>query len=79
MTRIVAFAAVAFLATWPATQAAETSKDATDATKAANNKILQYLPFDDKQSFEDAHKGFVAPLPQAVIKGQAGNPIWLCN
>lgn len=51
-------------------------KDATQATKVANNAVLKYLPFEDKQAFKDAHKGFIAPLPQAMIKGDAGNLIW---
>jgi alkyl sulfatase BDS1-like metallo-beta-lactamase superfamily hydrolase len=55
---------------------ADNRKDATEATKAANDKLQQYLPFGDKQSFEDAHKGFIAPLPQEVIKGKAGNIVW---
>ncbi len=55
---------------------AENRNEATDATKAANDKLHQYLPFGDKQSFEDAHKGFIAPLPQEVIKGKAGNVVW---
>jgi alkyl sulfatase BDS1-like metallo-beta-lactamase superfamily hydrolase len=49
---------------------------ATDATKAANAKLLKLLPFDDKTSFELAHKGFIAALPSEVIKGEAGSPIW---
>jgi alkyl sulfatase BDS1-like metallo-beta-lactamase superfamily hydrolase len=28
------------------------------------------------QSFKDAHKGFIAPLPQDVVKGKAGNTVW---
>ncbi len=55
---------------------ADNRNDATNATKAANDKLHQYLPFGDKQSFEDAHKGFIAPLPQNVIKGEAGNVVW---
>jgi alkyl sulfatase BDS1-like metallo-beta-lactamase superfamily hydrolase len=55
---------------------ADDRNDATAATKAANNKLLQYLPFGDKQAFTDAHRGFVASLPQAMIKGKAGNLIW---
>ncbi len=35
---------------------ADNRNEATDATKAANDKLHQYLPFGDKQSFEDAHK-----------------------
>jgi alkyl sulfatase BDS1-like metallo-beta-lactamase superfamily hydrolase len=59
-----------------ATSAAESPKDATDATKAANDKLYKGLPFADKQAFKDAHKGFIAPLPQAMIKGKAGNLVW---
>ncbi|WP_430293311.1 hypothetical protein [Pseudomonas sp. B1-22] len=56
--------------------AAETAKPASDATKAANNALLKELPFEDKTSFELAHKGFIAPLPQEPIKGASGNMIW---
>jgi alkyl sulfatase BDS1-like metallo-beta-lactamase superfamily hydrolase len=56
--------------------AQEGSKDATDATRAANAKLLNELPFSDKTAFELAHKGFIAPPPQAMIKGKAGNAIW---
>jgi len=57
-------------------QAQDQPKPATDATKAANAKLLQELPFNDKTSFEAAHKGFIAPLPQNVLTGPNGNPIW---
>ncbi|MBM3104146.1 MBL fold metallo-hydrolase [Pseudomonas sp. V1] len=56
--------------------AAEQPKPASEATKAANNALLKELPFNDKTSFELAHKGFIAPLPSEVIKGKAGNVIW---
>src|SRR5690606_547559 len=52
------------------------SKPASEATKAANAALLQELPFAEETAFEQAHKGFVAPLPQEVIKGQGGNVIW---
>ncbi|MBK4723287.1 MBL fold metallo-hydrolase [Azospirillum sp. YIM DDC1] len=51
-------------------------KDATAATKAANAKLLNELPFSDRSDFESARRGFVAPLPTAEIKGQSGNMIW---
>jgi len=57
-------------------QAQEQPKAATEATKAANARLLQELPFNDKTSFELAHKGFIAPLPQGVLKGPSGNAIW---
>lgn len=56
--------------------AQDARKDATSATKAANQKLLGELPFSDKSDFDDAHRGFVAPLPDTVIKGPSGNAIW---
>ncbi|MGU3414136.1 alkyl/aryl-sulfatase [Enterobacteriaceae bacterium C34A] len=51
-------------------------KEATEATIQANNALYQKLPFADRTDFANAHKGFIAPLPQDVIKGKAGNVIW---
>jgi alkyl sulfatase BDS1-like metallo-beta-lactamase superfamily hydrolase len=51
-------------------------KEATDATKQANEALYNQLPFSDKTDFTDAHKGFIAPLPQEEIKGEKGNVIW---
>jgi len=56
--------------------AQEQPKAATDATKAANAQLMNELPFNDKTSFDLAHKGFIAPLPQDVLKGPNGNAIW---
>lgn len=59
-------------------QAAEAAarNDATAATRAANDKLLQTLPFADKTDFENAHRGFLAALPEGVIKGEQGNVVW---
>ncbi|QHA89424.1 alkyl/aryl-sulfatase [Serratia rhizosphaerae] len=51
-------------------------KDATSATQKTNAELYDQLPFSDKTDFSDAHKGFIAPLPAEVIKGEAGNVIW---
>jgi alkyl sulfatase BDS1-like metallo-beta-lactamase superfamily hydrolase len=51
-------------------------KNATAATKAANQSLLDTLPFADKSDFESARRGFVAAVPDAIIKGQRGNVIW---
>jgi alkyl sulfatase BDS1-like metallo-beta-lactamase superfamily hydrolase len=51
-------------------------KDATEATKAANQKLLNELPFSDKSDFDNAKRGLIAPLPTDVIQGQSGNLIW---
>ncbi len=52
-------------------------KDATDATRQAGLRVLNELDFSDKQSFEDATKGFIAPLPnKGVVKNAKGSVIW---
>ncbi|KAF0812300.1 putative alkyl/aryl-sulfatase YjcS [Andreprevotia sp. IGB-42] len=49
--------------------------DATAATREANDALANYLPFSNKQDFEDARKGFIADLPSPVIKGESGNTV----
>jgi len=50
--------------------------DATEATKQANSALLRQLPFNDNSDFDDANRGFLAPLPSQTITGSAGNLIW---
>jgi alkyl sulfatase BDS1-like metallo-beta-lactamase superfamily hydrolase len=51
--------------------------DATAATKAMNDRLLQELPFEDRQDFEDAERGFIAPLPDdGVLRGEDGHVVW---
>lgn len=51
------------------------SKDATPYTKKMNDSVYQELDFDNKTSFEEADKGFIAPLPDdGFIKGFADVP-----
>ncbi len=55
----------------------DVSKPATEETKAANAKLLKELPFGNTQEFEDAKRGFIAPLPNnGVIKNAKGEPIY---
>jgi alkyl sulfatase BDS1-like metallo-beta-lactamase superfamily hydrolase len=52
-------------------------KEATAITRAANQKLLQTLPFSDRRDFEEAERGFVAPLPHGgVIKADDGRVVW---
>ncbi len=37
-------------------------RDATAFTKAINDELLTLLPFEDRQDFEDAARGLIAPL-----------------
>jgi alkyl sulfatase BDS1-like metallo-beta-lactamase superfamily hydrolase len=57
-------------------QGQDPRKDATEATKAASDRLLKELPFSDASDFDNAKRGLIAPLPSAMIQGQAGNPIW---
>ena len=50
--------------------------DATDFTKAVNDELLSYLPFEDRQDFEDAAKGHIAELNGAVTKTADGRTVW---
>lgn len=52
-------------------------KPATEATKKANAAVLQELPFNNKQDFEDAQRGFIAPLPdKGVVKNAKGDVVY---
>lgn len=56
--------------------AAAQQQDATPATREANHALYRKLPFADKTDFNNAHQGFIAPLPPAMLKGDQGNIIW---
>lgn len=60
----------------PLAMAQEAGKPATAQTKEANDALYSQLPFADKTDFANAHKGFIAPLPQELIKGEQGNVVW---
>ena len=37
---------------------------------------MQELPFNNKQDFENANKGFIATLPEVKVVGAKGNTVW---
>lgn len=55
------------------------TKPATNFTKEINKKFLEDLPFQNKQDFEDAKRGFIAALPMGAIKDGNGKLIWDLN
>jgi alkyl sulfatase BDS1-like metallo-beta-lactamase superfamily hydrolase len=70
-------AAVAALAAGVHFAAAQTqSKPASEATKAANRAVQQYLNFSDRSDFEDAKRGLVAKPDTLTIKDANGNVVW---
>jgi alkyl sulfatase BDS1-like metallo-beta-lactamase superfamily hydrolase len=55
--------------------AAAPTKPATDATKAANQRLRDYLPFDDREDFEAAQRGFIARPDTLSITDAAGRVV----
>jgi alkyl sulfatase BDS1-like metallo-beta-lactamase superfamily hydrolase len=52
-------------------------KNASAATRAANDALVAALPFEDRRDFEEATRGLVAPLSDSgVIKAADGRPVW---
>lgn len=51
-------------------------KPATEATKTANKKLLDTLPFNDKADFEDAKRGLLERPDTLTIKNADGDVIW---
>ncbi|WP_064603740.1 alkyl/aryl-sulfatase [Photobacterium sp. J15] len=51
-------------------------KPATETTITANNKVKQTLPFNDKQDFKDAQRGFIAKQDVVTIKNANGDIVW---
>ncbi|NRD72509.1 MBL fold metallo-hydrolase [Shewanella sp. VB17] len=49
---------------------------ASDHTIEVNRQLLNQLPFDDKQDFIDAKRGFIASLPDLKLTSPAGRTIW---
>ncbi|MEH7073358.1 alkyl/aryl-sulfatase [Neobacillus drentensis] len=52
------------------------SKSATSFTKKANLAVYDSLNFNDLQDFEDAKRGFIAPLESKFLKDHSGEVVW---
>ena len=53
--------------------ASETAQPATQYTQQINQQYTQSLPFNDRQDFDDAQRGFIAPLlNQGILKNAEG-------
>ncbi len=51
-------------------------KPATEATKAANRALQQYLNFSDREDFDNATRGFIGKPEVLTIKDAKGNVVW---
>lgn len=75
LARIVPVA-VALICGLPAAQAQTQPKPATEATKAANRAVQQYLNFNDRADFEDATRGLIAKPDTLTIRNAKGDVVW---
>lgn len=57
-----------YLGTTPLADALRAKKPATAATTEKNKAVLDELPFEDRRSFEDAARGFIATLDDISIR-----------
>ena len=70
---IAAFLVVACSQNGEAQSTADTGssiKPASTATKAANDALLDYLPFDDRRDYENAERGFIASIDSGRIESE---------
>ncbi|HEN8711898.1 TPA: MBL fold metallo-hydrolase [Pseudomonas putida] len=51
------------------------AKDATDLTRQSNQQWLQRLPFDDRADFDNARRGLLESVDQAVLNAD-GKTVW---
>jgi alkyl sulfatase BDS1-like metallo-beta-lactamase superfamily hydrolase len=51
-------------------------KDAHPAVAASNAAMLAALPFEDRQDYEDASRGFIDTLPDATVTNAQGRVVW---
>jgi alkyl sulfatase BDS1-like metallo-beta-lactamase superfamily hydrolase len=50
--------------------------DATEATRAANRAAIAQVPLADQRSFDDARRGFIAALGDALVVRADGRLVW---
>src|SRR5215468_2302144 len=74
--RLIGAAMIAIALGCPAAEAQIAPKAAEPATMQANAELAKTLPFANRQDFEDAMRGFVGTLPDALIPSTGPRPTW---
>jgi alkyl sulfatase BDS1-like metallo-beta-lactamase superfamily hydrolase len=54
----------------------ERAKGASEYTRALHSTLLEELPFEDREDFEDARRGLIATAPKLSIHNEHGRPVW---
>jgi alkyl sulfatase BDS1-like metallo-beta-lactamase superfamily hydrolase len=57
-------------------ESTKTEKDAESYTKQINTELLNKLPFNDTADFADAERGFIATIPDGIVKSSDGRVVW---
>jgi linear primary-alkylsulfatase len=52
------------------------ARSATRSIRAANERLVRSLPFEDEQDFEDAARGLLGRLEPCVIRADDGRVVW---
>ena len=52
------------------------TKAATKFTRAAQRAVRERLPFSDTEDFELARRGFIATIPDGVVRNEQGRALW---
>jgi alkyl sulfatase BDS1-like metallo-beta-lactamase superfamily hydrolase len=52
------------------------ANDAEQSVRIANQRVLDTLPFEDRQDFEDAARGFIGTRADATIHNARGRTVW---
>ncbi len=60
----------------PSTSAQTGPKAPEPSTLQANAEMAKTLPFADRRDFDDALRGFVATVPDALVPGTGARPVW---
>jgi alkyl sulfatase BDS1-like metallo-beta-lactamase superfamily hydrolase len=51
-------------------------KGPESATLKANAELMKTLPFANRQDFDDAMRGFIGTVPDALVTGTGPRPVW---
>ena len=52
------------------------AQGATETTRQCQHLARRWLPVADEQSFDDARRGFIAPIPALAVTRANGAPVW---
>ena len=52
------------------------AQEATPYTEKANDALLEILPFEDRTDFDNATRGFIAPLDNPIVKSEDGRTVF---